>query len=142
MTTKHKFKMERAYQVVEIDEAACIGCTKCIQACPVDAIIGASKQMHQVLTEYCIGCGLCLPPCPVNCITVQPMEVSPEMRRQQAKTAKNRHQARKLRLQQLEAQKRAADDQVINTNLKDLIASSLARAQQKNKPRQWGADDE
>ena len=56
--------------VVFIREAECIGCTKCIQACPVDAIVGASKLMHTVLAEYCTGCNLCIPPCPVDCIDV------------------------------------------------------------------------
>lgn len=51
-----------------IDEAACIGCTACIRACPVDAIMGASKQMHTVIADECTGCGLCVPPCPVDCI--------------------------------------------------------------------------
>jgi len=51
-----------------IDESRCIGCMLCIQACPVDAIVGAAKRMHTVLTQYCTGCDLCLPPCPVDCI--------------------------------------------------------------------------
>jgi electron transport complex protein RnfB len=51
-----------------IREAECIGCTKCIQACPVDAIVGAPKLMHTVLADLCTGCELCLPPCPVDCI--------------------------------------------------------------------------
>ena len=54
--------------VVVIDEQACIGCTLCIQACPVDAILGAAKQMHTVIESECTGCELCLPPCPVDCI--------------------------------------------------------------------------
>ena len=54
--------------VAVIDEPACIGCTLCIQACPVDAIVGASKQMHTVIEAECTGCDLCLPPCPVDCI--------------------------------------------------------------------------
>ena len=56
--------------VVIIREAECIGCTKCIQACPVDAIVGASKLMHTVLAQYCTGCNLCIPPCPVDCIDI------------------------------------------------------------------------
>jgi Na+-translocating ferredoxin:NAD+ oxidoreductase subunit B len=56
--------------VVIIREAECIGCTKCIQACPVDAIVGAPKRMHTVLADHCTGCNLCIPPCPVDCIDI------------------------------------------------------------------------
>lgn len=59
-------------QVALIVEADCIGCTKCIQACPVDAIVGGAKFMHTVLEDLCTGCGLCLPPCPVDCIEMVP----------------------------------------------------------------------
>lgn len=55
-----------------IDESQCIGCTRCIQACPVDAIVGAAKQMHTVIKTQCTGCGLCVPTCPVDCITMAP----------------------------------------------------------------------
>lgn len=61
--------------VAIIDENTCIGCTLCIQACPVDAIVGAAKQLHVILAAPCTGCELCLPPCPVDCIR---MEVVPE----------------------------------------------------------------
>jgi electron transport complex protein RnfB len=61
---------ERPRPVALIDPKTCIGCTLCIQACPVDAIVGASKQMHVVLTEWCTGCDLCVPPCPVDCISM------------------------------------------------------------------------
>lgn len=61
-----------ARRLAVIDEAWCIGCTLCIQACPVDAIIGASKRMHAILVSHCTGCELCLPPCPVDCIELQP----------------------------------------------------------------------
>ena len=54
--------------VAIIDENTCIGCTLCIQACPVDAIVGAAKQMHTIVADLCTGCELCLPPCPVDCI--------------------------------------------------------------------------
>ena len=58
--------------IVRIDEARCIGCTLCIQACPVDAILGAPKLMHTVIEDLCTGCDLCLPPCPVDCIDIIP----------------------------------------------------------------------
>ncbi|MGA1207504.1 MAG: electron transport complex subunit RsxB [Litorivicinaceae bacterium] len=58
--------------VAVIDEDVCIGCTKCIAACPVDAILGASKRMHTVIADECTGCDLCLAPCPVDCITLIP----------------------------------------------------------------------
>lgn len=59
-------------QLAVIDEARCIGCTLCIQACPVDAILGAPKLMHTVIADLCTGCELCLPPCPVDCIALAP----------------------------------------------------------------------
>lgn len=55
-----------------IDEDLCIGCTKCLDACPVDAIVGAAHQLHGILHDACTGCGLCMPPCPVDCITLLP----------------------------------------------------------------------
>ena len=62
---------EKPKQVAIIDENTCIGCTLCIQACPVDAIIGAAKQLHVIIGQQCTGCELCLPPCPVECIHMQ-----------------------------------------------------------------------
>ena len=64
--------------VVVIDEQTCIGCTLCIQACPVDAILGAAKQMHTVIESECTGCNLCIPPCPVDCIHITPVKVETE----------------------------------------------------------------
>lgn len=65
-------------RVAFIREDECIGCTKCIQACPVDAILGASKLMHTVIAEECTGCDLCVEPCPVDCIDMIPVPVTPE----------------------------------------------------------------
>ena len=62
---------EKPKQVAIIDENTCIGCTLCIQACPVDAIVGAAKQMHIIIAQQCTGCELCLPPCPVECIRME-----------------------------------------------------------------------
>jgi len=67
--------VEKPAQVAVIDEQTCIGCTLCIQACPVDAIVGAAKQMHTIVANLCTGCELCIPPCPVECIR---METIPE----------------------------------------------------------------
>lgn len=64
---------EKPKLVAVIDEETCIGCKLCIQACPVDAILGAPKQMHTVIAAECTGCELCIPPCPVECITMEPL---------------------------------------------------------------------
>lgn len=65
---------EQEKAVAVIDENICIGCTLCIQACPVDAILGAAKQMHTVIEEECTGCELCIEPCPVDCISMVPIQ--------------------------------------------------------------------
>jgi len=62
----------KSAEVAVVVEADCIGCTKCIQACPVDAIVGASKYMHAVIEPLCTGCELCVPACPVDCIVMLP----------------------------------------------------------------------
>jgi electron transport complex protein RnfB len=62
------FGAHQPRRVAVIDEARCIGCRKCIDACPIDAIVGARKWMHTVIAAQCSGCELCLPPCPVDCI--------------------------------------------------------------------------
>lgn len=72
-----EFGEEKPRTVAVIDEATCIGCTLCIQACPVDAIVGATKQMHTVIESECTGCDLCLPPCPVDCIEMVPKPRTP-----------------------------------------------------------------
>jgi Na+-translocating ferredoxin:NAD+ oxidoreductase subunit B len=64
--------VETPPRVAWIDESRCIGCARCLAPCPVDAIVGAAKYMHTVLTERCTGCELCLPPCPVDCIEMRP----------------------------------------------------------------------
>ena len=62
---------EKPKQIAIIDEQTCIGCTLCIQACPVDAIVGAAKQMHTIVESLCTGCELCIKPCPVECIRME-----------------------------------------------------------------------
>jgi electron transport complex protein RnfB len=101
-------------QIAYIREAECIGCTKCIQACPVDAIVGAAKLMHTVLIDECTGCDLCIAPCPVDCIEMRPLprsEVTPivgglastaeqhRARSRKRQHARQRFEARTVRLQ-------------------------------------------
>jgi Na+-translocating ferredoxin:NAD+ oxidoreductase subunit B len=66
------YGVERQPLIAWIDESRCIGCARCLDPCPVDAIVGAAKHMHTVLAEACTGCELCLPPCPVDCIEMRP----------------------------------------------------------------------
>jgi len=87
--------------VAVIDEAICIGCTKCIQACPVDAIVGAGKRMHTIIAAECTGCELCLPPCPVDCIALVAIDDAPLARERvmhRAAHARTRFDARNARL--------------------------------------------
>lgn len=84
----------RAPSKAVIDEKECIGCTKCIQACPVDAIIGTSKQMHAIIDVECTGCGLCVEPCPVDCIEMVELDEPAYDKRQ----AQKRYQDREIRL--------------------------------------------
>ena len=92
----------RAPQAAVIDEPACIGCTKCIQACPVDAIVGASKLMHTVIASWCTGCELCVPPCPVDCIRLEPVPALPP-----PDLSRERHRSRRLRLARDAAEREA-----------------------------------
>ncbi|NBA94587.1 electron transport complex subunit RsxB [Pseudomonas sp. R5(2019)] len=110
-------------QVAYIREAECIGCTKCIQACPVDAIVGAAKLMHTVITDECTGCDLCVAPCPVDCIDLVPLPpqgpvipivsgLAVTAQQLQARTDKRnharlRHEQRAARLHREEQQKLA-----------------------------------
>ena len=71
-----KAEEKKGPSVVFIREEDCIGCTKCIQVCPVDAIVGTSKMMHTVIANECTGCDLCIPACPVDCIDIHPIAVT------------------------------------------------------------------
>ena len=83
-----------------IDEAYCIGCALCIQACPVDAIVGAAKLMHTVIAGLCTGCDLCVPPCPVDCIDMLPLpEAQAPWTQDMADAARARFRLRRLRLE-------------------------------------------
>jgi electron transport complex protein RnfB len=108
-------------QIAHIREAECIGCTKCLQACPFDAIIGSNKQLHTILVNECTGCGLCVEPCPVDCIDMLPVKKS----LYDPVRAQLRFEARNRRLQTVGAPLATPLD------LKNEIQAAVARAKAK-----------
>lgn len=100
LNTSHGFPRSKKV-VARIDERLCIGCTFCIQACPVDAIVGAGKQLHSVIAAECTGCELCIAPCPMDCISLVPADDSKNdtHQKQVADNLRARHQFRLLRLE-------------------------------------------
>jgi len=102
-----QFGQHKSKSVAFIIEQDCIGCVKCIAACPVDAILGAAKQMHTVIASECTGCELCIAPCPVDCIVLLPAApiTNGTTQYELAHHAKQRYEARCLRKEQEEAEK-------------------------------------
>ena len=112
-----------------IDETACIGCTLCIAACPVDAIVGAAKLMHTVLAARCTGCGLCVPPCPVDCIALVPL--ARPWTRSDAGRARDHFAARLARQERKAAitrSKAATEAMASRCERRAAVAAALARA--------------
>jgi len=109
--------------VALIDESRCIGCTLCIAACPVDAIVGARRLMHTVIEPWCIGCRLCLPPCPVDCIAMLPA-ADRAWSKEDAAGARRRARRRKQRLMQPPAPRSGRER-------RSVIEGALARARRK-----------
>ena len=95
---------EKPRTLARIVEADCIGCTKCIQACPVDAIVGAAKLMHTVIADDCTGCELCVPACPVDCIVLLPMPAA-QIDPAHADAAREHFQRRESRLARQHAER-------------------------------------
>ena len=87
-------------KVAVVREEDCVGCMKCIPACPVDAIVGSAKFLHTVLTDECIGCGLCVAPCPMDCIEMVETAIADgsELKAERAEKARKRYKARQQRL--------------------------------------------
>jgi electron transport complex protein RnfB len=133
--------LQRPRPVAVIDESLCIGCTLCIQACPVDAILGAAKLMHTVLPQLCTGCDLCVAPCPVDCIAM--VDVTPgktgwqAWSQQQADEARERYRFRQFRLQREKQENDARLAAKAAAKLKALEqeaqADPAARAEQERK---------
>ena len=90
-----EFGEYRPPTVAVIDEAACIGCARCLPPCPTDAILGANKWMHTVVPELCTGCELCIPVCPVDCIRMEPVAALPDAN--ESRQRFNAHQSRLIR---------------------------------------------
>lgn len=121
-------------RVARVDEAWCIGCTLCIQACPVDAILGGAKRMHTVIEPLCTGCELCIPPCPVDCIQMVAPATGPlapeAWLRHRAPQMRQRHLARTERLAALRERREAARRQrrgKAAAARKNQIAAAVAR---------------
>lgn len=120
--------LEAPRRVAWIDPAACIGCTKCIAACPVDAIIGAQKRMHTVIAQRCTGCDLCLAPCPVDCIEMRaPREPHP-WTDEHAARARAHYEARCARLARERERERQARGAAGERRKRALLESALRRA--------------
>jgi len=127
--------------IARIDEALCIGCFKCVLACPVDAILGAPKYMHTVLDGDCSGCELCLPPCPVNCISLIPRPSALPSPTSLAARWRGLHERRQQRLvrdreQRDEARRRRRATSSLKEQAQTIdIAAAIARARaRKEKP--------
>jgi electron transport complex protein RnfB len=122
-----------ADSVAIVDEQRCIGCTLCINACPVDAIIGAPKRMHSVVADWCTGCELCVPPCPVDCIDIRPIAPREVGARKAAlAAAQRRHQARNLRLERIERESAAKGiRQREERKKRETIARAVQRARER-----------
>ena len=118
---------------VFINEAECIGCTKCITACPVDAIIGAGKLMHTVLTDICTGCDLCIPPCPVACISTMEIPEDPSQQKSRADIARSRFLSKQKRLakENLQNAKLLSQKHISQLEKKEYIKAAIQRAKSK-----------
>lgn len=123
--------------VAVIDEAACIGCTLCIEACPVDAIVGAARLMHTVIAAECIGCKLCLPPCPVDCITMVDTgkTLTREERKQRAGHARLRYASRLARRERERMERTPERENAAEHKKRETVVRVMERARQRLRER-------
>lgn len=125
----------REPEIAKIVESQCIGCTKCIQACPVDAVIGTGKKMHTIIEAECTGCGLCVPVCPTDCIELTPIDAF----HFDKTIASNRYDARNKRMAaaKQKGQRSYQDKKEVEKQAKlDYIQAALKRVQQKQVEKQ------
>ncbi|MCD6732784.1 MAG: RnfABCDGE type electron transport complex subunit B [Burkholderiaceae bacterium] len=113
-----------ARRIARIDPQRCIGCTRCIDACPFDAIIGAAQRMHTVIDADCIGCELCVAPCPVDCITLDVAQPPAPLDREHAVQARARRARRDARLA-----REAAEPLAPGIDAQAIVAAALQRSQ-------------
>lgn len=125
-----KYGVTKPPAVAVIDEAVCIGCTLCIVACPVDAIVGATKRMHTVIAAHCTGCELCVPPCPVDCISIRATSApaTARLQRDAAARARVRFERRTSRLARKRTAARASHESGERRIDRKLVDDAIARA--------------
>lgn len=121
-------QQEKPRMLALIREDECIGCTKCIAACPVDAILGSAKQMHTIIASECTGCELCIAPCPVDCIDlVAVSQDSYEIKPEESAHWRKRYQARNVRLEKIKIRATTTKKSSSTLTKQDYIQAALAR---------------
>lgn len=143
------YGVEAPPTIAVIEEGLCIGCTKCIQACPVDAIVGAAKRMHSILSAECTGCELCIAPCPVDCISMTASAVEPLPRfdiLNRADHARRRFDARNRRLDRdrsvRDAKRASAQTAAARASTPPITRSAVLEAIARGKARRKAGTDD